>query len=101
VSSDPTTTASPDGVDPILRTARQGLSQGDLPRALNAYKHLIRRNKSIEEFLSDLAQLVKKYPQNPQVWQTLGDALTRAGDADHAALSYERAEKLIQQQSSS
>jgi peptide/nickel transport system permease protein len=101
VSIESNQTPVPDANDPILQTARQGLAQGDLPRALHAYKHLIRRNKSVDEFLPDLAQLVKTYPHDPQAWQTLGDALTRAGDADHAALSYERAEKLKQQQSSS
>ena len=101
VSSKSNKTISPDGADPILQTAREGMTQGDLPRALHAYRHLIRRNKSVDEILPDLAQLVKKYPHDPQVWQTLGDALTRAGEADHAALSYERAEKLIKQQNSS
>ena len=100
MSSEPNKTTIPDGNDPILQTARQGLAQGDLARALHAYRHLIRRNKSVDEFLPDLAQLVKTYPHDPQAWQTLGDALTRAGDADHAALSYERAEKLKQQNSS-
>jgi cytochrome c-type biogenesis protein CcmH/NrfG len=38
---------------------------------------------------------VKKYPRDPQVWQTLGDALARAGNADHAAQSYERARQLV------
>lgn len=99
VSSEPDKMVSPDAADPILQVARQGLAQGDLPRALNAYKHLIRRNKSVKEILPDLAQLVRKHPHDPQVWQTLGDALTRADDADHAALSYERAEKLKHQNS--
>jgi Flp pilus assembly protein TadD len=72
-----------------------------LSRALHAYSHLIRRDRAIREFLPDLAQLAKRYPRDPQVWQTLGDALTRAGQADRAAQSYERASKLKQQETAS
>jgi peptide/nickel transport system permease protein len=83
-----------DGADPILLAARDDLSHGDLPRALHAYNHLIQRNRSISDVLPDLAQLVKKFPRDPQVWQTLGDALARAGNSDHATQSYDQARKL-------
>jgi len=86
----------PNGADPLVATARGYLSQEDLPHALHAYGHLIRRGKSVREILPDLAQLAKRYPREPQVWQTLGDALTLAGQADHAAQSYERARRLAQ-----
>ena len=85
-----------DGVDPILNQARQHASSGDLSRALHAYSHLIRRGKVLADVTTDLARLIKKYPREAQVWQTLGDALTRRGDADHAAQSYEQAQKLKQ-----
>ena len=91
-----TETAPTDGTNPILRAAREELSRGDLSRALHAYDHLIQRNRLIDEVLPDLAQLVKKYPHESQVWQTLGDALTRAGDTVHASQSYEQAQKLRQ-----
>ena len=99
VSSKPNQTVSVDGAGPILQTARESVSQGDLPRALHAYKHLIQRNRLVADLLPDLAHLVKKYPQDPQIWETLGDALARAGNADHANQSYERARKLTQQNS--
>ena len=86
----------PDGADPLLATARGYLSNEDVPRALHAYGHLIRRGRAVVEALPDLAQLAKRYPRDPQVWQTLGDALTRAGQVDHAAQSYERARRLAQ-----
>lgn len=81
-------------VDPILNQAREHVSSGDVSRALHAYNHLIRRGKAIDQVTADLARLIKKYPREAQVWQTLGDALTRSGDADHAAQSYEQAQKL-------
>ena len=93
-------TLSSNGADRVLRTARDELARGDLSRALHAYRHLIHRNRLISELLPDLAQLVKKYPRDPDVWQTLGDALARADQAEHAAQSYERAQKLQQQNSS-
>jgi len=85
-----------DGADPLLLEARNASSQGDLPRALHAYHHMIRRGKLLEEVTSDLARLIKQHPREAQIWQTLGDVLTRSGDADHAALSYEQAHKLRQ-----
>jgi peptide/nickel transport system permease protein len=78
----------------VLLMARDGLSSGDLSRALHAYNHLIQRGRLIEEVLPDLAHLVKSHPRDPQVWQTLGDALARAGRTEHANQSYDQARKL-------
>jgi peptide/nickel transport system permease protein len=86
----------PNGTDPVLRTARESVARGDLPQALHAYSHLIRRNRLIGDVLPDLAQLVKTFGRDPQVWQTLGDALARTGDPRHADQSYEQARKLRQ-----
>ena len=80
-------------VDPILVAARADVRQGDLIRALNAYAHLIRHGRLVSQLLPDLAQLVKQYPRNPQVWQTLGDALASTGDMEHASQSYAQAQK--------
>jgi len=93
----PISSSKSNGSDSILRAARDELSRGDLPRSLHAYNHLIQRSRLIDEILPDLAQLVKKYPRDPRVWQTLGDALTRAGDLVHAVQSYEQARKYMNQ----
>ena len=87
-------TISTNGGDPILITARDYLSRGDLPQALHGYGFLIQRGRSMDEVLPDLARLVKSHPRDPQAWQTLGDALARAGRPDHATQSYEQARKL-------
>jgi peptide/nickel transport system permease protein len=84
------------GAAAIFRAARNDVSKGDLPLALHSYRHLIQRGRLINEILPDLARLIKQYPRDPQIWQTLGDALTRAGDTDHAAQSYAQARKLMQ-----
>jgi len=79
--------------DPMLLMARESFVQGDLQKALHAYGHLIQHGRLVSEILPDLAQMVKKYPHNPQVWRTFGDALTRVGDLVHASQSYEQARK--------
>jgi len=84
------------GIDFVILEARRNVLEDNLPRALHAYQHLIRHGRSINKILPDLAQLVKKHPRDPQVWQTLGDALACAGDTDHAAKSYDQARKLTQ-----
>jgi ABC-type dipeptide/oligopeptide/nickel transport system permease subunit len=84
------------GADPILVTARDYLSRGDLPQALHGYGFLIQRGRSMDEVLPDLARLAKSHPRDPQVWQTLGDALRRAGRLEQANQSYQRADKLRQ-----
>jgi peptide/nickel transport system permease protein len=84
------------GAASVLNTARDYAAREDISRALHAYSYLIRRGKSLDQVTADLARLTKRYPRDAQVWQTLGDALTRLGDADHAAQSYEQAQKLRQ-----
>jgi hypothetical protein len=83
-----------DGTDPLLLAARESIANGDLTGALHAYQHLIDHGRMIQESLPDLAQLVQKYPRDPQAWQLLGDGLARAGDMVHARQSYDRARKL-------
>jgi tetratricopeptide (TPR) repeat protein len=83
-------------IDPILVAARASVEEGDLSKALHAYDYLIRRGKLVNQLIPDLAQLVKRYPRHPQVWQTLGDALTWAGDLEHASQSYAQARKYSQ-----
>jgi hypothetical protein len=88
--------SSVDGAAPILRMARDDVSKGDLSKALHGYSHLIRRGRFIDEILPDLARLVKDHSQDPQAWQTLGDALARAGRQEHADQCYEKARTLKQ-----
>jgi peptide/nickel transport system permease protein len=87
---------APDGLNRILRAAREELSRGELSRALHAYHQLIERNRLIDEILPDLTQLTRTYPHEPEVWQALGDALSRAGEGAAARQSYEQAQKLQQ-----
>jgi peptide/nickel transport system permease protein len=94
-----TKTSSPNGVNAVLLAAREEVSNGNIPLALHSYQHLIQRGKLLDEILPDLARLVKRSPRDPQVWQTLGDALARGGDSIHATQSYEQARKLVDYES--
>jgi predicted Zn-dependent protease len=87
------------GAYAVLLAARDELSGENLPRALHTYHHLIQRGKLLDEVLPDLAQVVKKYPHDPQAWQMLGEALARAGDSVHATQSYTQARKLMNYES--
>ncbi len=84
------------GTDATLRTAREDLARGELSRAIHGYNHLIGRGRLLDEVLPDLARLVKENPRQPEAWQTLGNALARAGRQEHANQAYEQARKLRQ-----
>ena len=84
------------GTDPVLAAARDELAHGELSSALHAYSHLIRRGRLLDEMLPDLARLAQVYPRDPEVLETLGDALARAGRSEQATQSYEQARKLRQ-----
>jgi hypothetical protein len=85
-----------DGTDPLLLAARDDVLHGNLPGALHAYQHLLRRGRMVKEILPDLARLVQTNPRDPLVWQLLGDALTQEGDMIHARQAHEKARKLRQ-----
>jgi hypothetical protein len=84
------------GTDSILLSAREHLSHRDLSYALHAYRHLIQRGRQLDDVLPDLARLARAHPEDPRVWETLGDALARAGRLEQANQSYEQARKLKQ-----
>jgi peptide/nickel transport system permease protein len=94
-SSDESRTEA-DRLKPFLGIATAALARGDLSRALHAYQQLIRHGEWIEEILPELVRLAEQYPRDARVWQTLGDALTQAGDTERALQSYEQARKLMQ-----
>jgi len=80
--------------DPVLASARNAIGYRDLDAALHAYAHLIDRHRDLNSVIRDLADIARKYPQEPQVWQALGDALARNGETDDAQRAYGRAHQL-------
>jgi len=87
--------------NPVLATARNAFGHRDLEVSLHAYAHLIDRKRDMNSVIRDLAHIARKYPQDPQVWQALGDALARNGEAEDAQRAYTRAKKIAQQANNS
>ena len=80
--------------NPVLATARNAVGHRDLQGALHAYAHLIAHNRRINDVIRDLAQVAKKFPHEPQVWQVLGDALAQNGETEDAQRAYARVKQL-------
>jgi Flp pilus assembly protein TadD len=96
VVEDPMTDAVNPNAIKLARRRLGGLNEEldeAIAKALHAYGYLIRRGRLVNQLLPDLAQLVQKYPRDPLVWQTLGDALASTGDLEHANQSYAQARK--------
>lgn len=80
--------------NPVLATARNAVGHRDIEGALHAYAHLIDHNREMNHVIRDLAQIARKYPQESQVWQALGDALARNGEMEDAQRAYARTKEL-------
>lgn len=80
--------------DPVFVLAQDAVTQQDVSGALRAYEHLIRRGRWVHETVRGLAVLAQQNPENARAWQTLGDALDRAGNKELAARAYARYRKL-------
>jgi peptide/nickel transport system permease protein len=80
--------------NPVLAGARDAIGHRDLESALHAYVHLIDHGRYVNDVIRDLAQIARKFPGEPQVWQVLGDALIRNGEAEDAQRAYSRAKSL-------
>jgi len=78
--------------DSVLAVARNAVGYKDINAALHAYTHLIARGHDMNVLIRDLAQIARKYPNEPQVWRTLGDALSRNGETEDAQRAYSRAQ---------
>jgi peptide/nickel transport system permease protein len=92
------TKPSPGGfyaLNPVLAMARDAVGHRDFDSALHAYHHLINRKRYMNDVIRDLAQIARRYPHEPQVWQALGDALVRNGEAEDAQRAYARAKSLM------
>lgn len=81
--------------NPVLAAARDAIGHKDLDSALHAYSHLINRERYLNDVIRDLAQIARRFPQEPRVWQVLGDALTRNGEGEDAQRAYARVKSLV------
>lgn len=82
-------------VDPNLAFARDAMSHGKIPDALQAYGTLIRKGKLLEDITFDLKEALYRFPVEVSIWQALGDAYMRANRLQDALDAYTKAEELL------
>lgn len=82
-------------IDPNLASARDALSHGKIPDALQAYSALIRKGKLLEDITFDLKEALYRFPVEVSIWQALGDAYMRANRLQDALDAYTKAEELL------
>jgi tetratricopeptide (TPR) repeat protein len=82
-------------IDPSLAAARDALSHGKIPDALQAYGNLIRKGKMLEDITFDLKEALYRFPVEVSIWQALGDAYMRANRLQDALDAYTKAEELL------
>ena len=75
--------------DPFA-TAGMMLSTGDTAGAINVFAKLIKRGKDLETVVSMLEDALQSRENQPELWQTLGDAFMKAGEVDKAVQAYQR-----------
>ncbi|RJP47640.1 MAG: hypothetical protein C4583_15925, partial [Anaerolineaceae bacterium] len=82
-------------VDPNLASARDAMSHGKIPDALQVYGNLIRKGKLLEDITFDLKEALYRFPVEVSIWQALGDAYMRANRLQDALDAYTKAEELL------
>jgi hypothetical protein len=82
-------------IDPHLAQARDALSHGKIPDALQTYGTLIRKGKLLEDIIFDLKEALYRFPVEVSIWQALGDAYMRANRLQDALDAYTKAEELL------
>ena len=74
----------------VLERSRQALASGDTQGAVELYGDLVKRKKSLESVIEDLRIAVDRTPDNPDLWQVLGDAYMRDDQTDEAINAYRK-----------
>jgi tetratricopeptide (TPR) repeat protein len=83
-----------EGTPPVpsspLESARSSLERGEVEEALSHYTELIEENKEVSTVIEDLRRAIDRTPEEPMLWQTLGDALMKMGQLSDAIDAYRR-----------
>jgi tetratricopeptide (TPR) repeat protein len=78
----------------LLAKARASINEGQPFEAANTYDGLIRQNYQLDEIIQDLTEAVYRYPVDPKMWVSLGDAYFRKDQLQEALNAYNKAEEL-------
>jgi len=85
----------PTKTDHTLNQAREKLSHGNIPAALEEYNKLVKKGKFLDETIYDLREALYRYPVEVSIWQSLGDAYMRDNRLQDALDAYTKAEELL------
>jgi len=70
-------------------------NSGDMDQAMSQYDKLIKSRQSLPIVISDLQEVVDRYPEKASLWHQLGDAYLRDNQISKAMDAYSKAEELI------
>jgi Flp pilus assembly protein TadD len=73
-----------------LEQSRQALASGELDEAIQLYGGLIKRKQLLDEVIEDLRMAVDRTPDDPALWQTLGDAYMKNDQSAEAIDAYRK-----------
>lgn len=79
----------------LFESAQEAIATGHFDEAASAYSQVIREGKLLEETIHALRSAVEQYPDNLELWQTLGDAYSKSNQLQEALNAYTMAEELI------
>lgn len=78
-----------------IQDARMAFNSGDMDQAMSQYDKLIKSRQSLPIVISDLQEVVDRYPEKASLWHQLGDAYLRDNQISKAMDAYSKAEELI------
>ena len=81
---------------PVLQAARDALAKKDFEHAVHAYSHLIKHRRNLNEIRQDMIDYARQFPNQPIIWNLLGNVLTQEGKHEYAEKAYEHARSLTQ-----
>ncbi len=76
--------------DATLKLSRQAIADGDSSRASELYGELIKRKQALDSVIEDLKIALDRSPEDPALWQSLGDAYMKADRTSEAIDAYRK-----------
>ncbi len=67
----------------------------DLPQLLEIYRQKIDRSETLDTIIDELITISFRFPVEPSIWETLGDAYLQSGLIQNALDAYSKAEELL------
>jgi hypothetical protein len=67
----------------------------DLPQLLEIYRQKIDQSEALNTIIDELISTTFRFPVEPSIWETLGDAYLQSGQIQNALDAYSKAEELL------